>query len=74
MPAPQRILSPRRTERETEEVDRSLRPQSLDEYVGQKEVVKNLRVYLQAAKSRDEAVDHILLSGPPGLGKTTLAN
>lgn len=74
MPAPQRILSPRRTERETEDFDRSLRPQSLDEYVGQREVVKNLRVYLQAARSREEAVDHILLSGPPGLGKTTLAN
>lgn len=74
MPAPQRILSPRRTERETEDFDRSLRPQSLDEYVGQREVVKNLRVYLQAARSREEAVDHVLLSGPPGLGKTTLAN
>ena len=74
MPAPQRILSPRRTERETEDFDRSLRPQTLDEYVGQKEVVKNLRVYLQAARKREEAVDHILLSGPPGLGKTTLAN
>ncbi len=74
MPAPQRILSPRRTERETEDFDRSLRPRSLDEYVGQKEVIKNLRVYLQAARSRGEAVDHVLLSGPPGLGKTTLAN
>ena len=74
MPAPQRILSPRRTERETEDFDRSLRPRSLDEYVGQAEVVKNLRVYLQAARDRTEAVDHILLSGPPGLGKTTLAN
>jgi holliday junction DNA helicase RuvB len=74
MPAPQRILSPRRTERETEDFDRSLRPQTLDEYIGQKEVVKNLRVYLQAARTREEAVDHVLLSGPPGLGKTTLAN
>lgn len=74
MPAPQRILSPRRTERETEDFDRSLRPQTLDEYVGQGEVVKNLRVYLQAARTREEAVDHILLSGPPGLGKTTLAS
>lgn len=75
MPAPQRILSPRRTEREkSEDFDRSLRPQTLDEYVGQKEVVKNLRVYLQAAREREEAVDHVLLSGPPGLGKTTLAN
>ena len=74
MPAPQRILSPRRTERETEDFDRSLRPRSLDEYVGQKEVVKNLRVFLEAARKREEAVDHVLLSGPPGLGKTTLAN
>lgn len=74
MPAPQRILSPRRTERETEDFDRSLRPRSLDEYVGQTKLVKNLRVYLQAARKREEAVDHILLSGPPGLGKTTLAN
>lgn len=61
-------------ERETEDFDRSLRPRSLDEYVGQEEVVRNLRVYLQAAREREEAVDHVLLSGPPGLGKTTLAN
>lgn len=61
-------------ERETEDFDRSLRPRSLDEYVGQDEVVRNLRVYLQAAREREEAVDHVLLSGPPGLGKTTLAN
>jgi holliday junction DNA helicase RuvB len=74
MPAPQRILSPRRTERETEDFDRSLRPRNLEEYVGQEETVKNLKVFLQAARARDEAVDHILLSGPPGLGKTTLAN
>lgn len=74
MSAPQRILSPRRTERETEDFDRSLRPRNLDEYVGQEEVVKNLRVYLRAAREREEAVDHVLLSGPPGLGKTTLAN
>lgn len=74
MSAPQRILSPQRMEREGEDFDRSLRPRNLDEYVGQDEVVRNLRVYLQAAREREESVDHILLSGPPGLGKTTLAN
>lgn len=74
MSAPQRILSPRRLEKETEDFDRSLRPRNLGEYVGQDEVVKNLQVYLEAARQRQEPVDHVLLSGPPGLGKTTLAN
>ncbi len=74
MPPPQRILSPQRLNRETDEGELSLRPRTLDEYVGQEEVVRNLRVFLQAARDRGEAVDHVLLSGPPGLGKTTLAN
>jgi len=51
----------------------SLRPKTLDEYIGQREVKANLSVLLQAAKGRGEAADHILLYGPPGLGKTTLA-
>lgn len=51
----------------------SLRPQTLDEYVGQSEIKGNLRVFLQAAKKRNEPLDHVLLYGPPGLGKTTLA-
>lgn len=51
----------------------NLRPQSLDEYIGQTEFKKNLKVYIEAAKSRNEALDHVLLYGPPGLGKTTMA-
>ena len=51
----------------------SLRPQSLKEYVGQKDLKENLDIFIQATKKRDEALDHVLLFGPPGLGKTTLA-
>jgi Holliday junction DNA helicase RuvB len=51
----------------------SLRPQYLDDYIGQTELKENLRVYIQAAKMRQEALDHVLLYGPPGLGKTTLS-
>src|SRR5271155_1892122 len=54
-------------------VEDSLRPQQFDDYVGQAEHVSNLRVMAQAAKMRNEAMDHCLLFGPPGLGKTTLA-
>ncbi len=54
-------------------LDRSLRPQSFDEYVGQTKHKDNLRVFVQAARARGEPLDHLLLSGPPGLGKTTLA-
>ena len=56
-----------------EVVERSLRPRSLDEYLGQREVKAGLGVLLQAARQRGEAADHVLLHGPPGLGKTTLA-
>jgi Holliday junction DNA helicase RuvB len=54
--------------------DPALRPRNLDEYVGQKRVVDNLRVYVRAAQARGEAMDHVLLAGPPGLGKTSLAH
>lgn len=54
-------------------VEGSLRPQNLDEYIGQEKTKGNLKIYIEAAKTRGEALDHVLLYGPPGLGKTTLA-
>ncbi|TDW14584.1 Holliday junction DNA helicase subunit RuvB [Breznakia blatticola] len=53
--------------------DSSLRPSSLDEYIGQHDLKENLKIFIQAAKQRNEALDHVLLYGPPGLGKTTLS-
>src|ERR1700745_1292519 len=55
-------------------VETSLRPRRLAEYIGQQSVKENLRILLEAARQRGEAADHVLLYGPPGLGKTTLAN
>lgn len=52
----------------------NIRPSYIDEYIGQEEVKQNIKVYIEAAKMRDESLDHVLLYGPPGLGKTTLAN
>ncbi len=54
--------------------DAALRPKQLDEYVGQEKIRANLKIYIQAARKRGESLDHVLLYGPPGLGKTTLAN
>nr|WP_094547640.1 Holliday junction branch migration DNA helicase RuvB [Petroclostridium xylanilyticum] len=56
------------------DIETSLRPKTLDEYIGQGKVKENLMVFIEAAKRRKEALDHVLLYGPPGLGKTTLAN
>ena len=67
---PARITTPERT---SEDADAALRPKSLDEFIGQQAARENLRVFVNAAKSRGEALDHVLLHGPPGLGKTTLA-
>ena len=62
-------------ENEVEEKNEySLRPKTLREYIGQTKVKENLKVYIEAAKKRGEPLDHVLLYGPPGLGKTTLAN
>ncbi|TNF71405.1 MAG: Holliday junction branch migration DNA helicase RuvB [Acidobacteria bacterium] len=55
-------------------IEQSLRPRTLEEYIGQTRIVDKLRVFIQAARERREALDHVLLFGPPGLGKTTLAN
>ena len=55
-------------------VEKSLRPDQMDEFIGQKEVVNSLKLYIEAANNRNEALDHVLLFGPPGLGKTTLSN
>ena len=54
-------------------IEKSLRPQTLDDYIGQQKAKKNLKVYIEAAKQRGESLDHVLFYGPPGLGKTTLA-
>lgn len=66
------ILSPEPQEEETSEY--SLRPQHLGEFIGQADLKENFRVFIESAKIRNEALDHVLFSGPPGLGKTTLAN
>ena len=64
------ILSP---EKNSDDNDRALRPESLAEFIGQAEVRSNLKVFVESAKRRGEAMDHTLFYGPPGLGKTTLA-
>ena len=61
-------------ERKDNELDGIIRPQELDDFTGQREIVSNLHIYIQAAKMRGEALDHTLFHGPPGLGKTTLAH
>jgi len=67
---PDRLAAPMR---KADDIDAALRPKSLDEFVGQKAARENLRVFIAAARRREEAMDHVLFFGPPGLGKTTLA-
>jgi len=69
----ERITDPSVQEEEIK-YDRTLRPQNFSEFVGQKKIVSNLKVFVKAAKKRGDALDHVLLYGPPGLGKTTLAH
>ena len=70
--ADERFVSSERQEND-DQIENVLRPKTMDEYVGQEKVKENLKVYISAAKKRNEALDHVLLYGPPGLGKTTLA-
>ena len=57
-----------------DEIETTLRPQSLKEYIGQNELKEMMKIFIETAKMRSEALDHVLLYGPPGLGKTTLAH
>ena len=68
------ILLPQTQNDEEELAEMSLRPKFLKEYIGQTKVKENMKIYIEAAKKRKESLDHVLLYGPPGLGKTTLAN
>ncbi|MFQ9872555.1 MAG: Holliday junction branch migration DNA helicase RuvB [Oscillospiraceae bacterium] len=69
-----RIVTPEFASSEDSELEFNLRPRTLEEYIGQEKAKENLSVYIAAAKQRGEALDHVLLYGPPGLGKTTLSN
>jgi len=68
------LINPELEGIEEERTENSLRPKVLEEYIGQTKVKENMKVYIEAAKKRGEPLDHILLYGPPGLGKTTLSN
>ena len=69
-----KLLRPELEDFNEENLETSLRPRFLNEYIGQSKVKDNMKVYIEAAKKRNEPLDHVLLYGPPGLGKTTLAN
>ena len=68
------LMSPELENGIEERLENTLRPQTLEEYIGQNKVKENMKIYIEAAKKRKEALDHVLLYGPPGLGKTTLSN
>ena len=69
-----RLISPELENSNEERLENSLRPKTLDEYIGQDKVKENMKIYIEAAKKRGEPLDHCLFYGPPGLGKTTLSN
>lgn len=70
----ERIISPELEGNTEERLENSLRPKRLNDYIGQSKVKENMKIYIEAAKKRGEPLDHVLLYGPPGLGKTTLAS
>ena len=70
----ERIVSAQQTEDDDLQLEVGLRPRSLREYTGQEQIKQKLGIYIKAARERGEALDHVLLYGPPGLGKTTLAH
>ena len=67
-------LDSRSISAQEKDIERALRPSGFDSFAGQRQVVENLKVFVRAAKERGEPLDHVLLYGPPGLGKTTLSN
>ncbi len=69
----QNLIRPELESKQEEKIENTLRPQLLNEYIGQDKVKENMKIYIEAAKKRGEPLDHVLLYGPPGLGKTTLA-
>lgn len=69
-----RIINPELEDLGEERLENSLRPKTLEEYIGQNKVKENMKIYIEAAKKRGEPLDHVLFYGPPGLGKTTLSN
>ena len=71
---PRRLVTQQPLSSQEEALERALRPKALDDYVGQKKAREQLEIFIEAAKKRGEALDHVLLFGPPGLGKTTLAH
>ncbi len=74
MGADERLIAPRSEGTQEDALERALRPKQLDEYVGQEKIRGQISIFIEAAKSRKEALDHVLLFGPPGLGKTTLSH
>ena len=69
----ERLIAPQTANKQEDAIERALRPKRLAEYVGQQKIREQLEIFIQAARRRGEALDHVLLFGPPGLGKTTLA-
>lgn len=69
-----RIINPELENEAEERIEKSLRPNTLDEYIGQDKVKENMKIYIESAKKRGEPLDHCLFYGPPGLGKTTISN